>query len=287
MYLSKVNYSALSNITITWWFIVPALILSQGVRYWGAFAWFILLKGIGARNLNDERLLLHIYAKSWMARYIPGGAAWMITKVYYASKHGISKSKLSVSTTFEAVLQIGVVCMLSVLLIALDGSFVGISSIERIALICFVCICAFFLYPTVFNFFLGIAHKLIKKSSMPAEDKIDSKLLIKGVLLYLAWALMGGFILYCVSALLYPGINISNLYFIVASANIAGALGMIMIFIPSGIGVKDGILILLLSSILPIEYSIAIAVFMRLWDFLMDLIFLATTSLAHRMQRLD
>jgi uncharacterized membrane protein YbhN (UPF0104 family) len=48
--------------------------------------------------------------------------------------------------------------------------------------------------------------------------------------------------------------------------------GLLVIIAPAGIGVKEGVMLILLSNYLPQDISLIISVFSRLWSTLADLI---------------
>ena len=69
------------------------------------------------------------------------------------------------------------------------------------------------------------------------------------------------------------------------ASSLAGAVSMLAIFAPSGIGVREGIQLALLSIIMPTEYALVITVFTRLWGVAMDFIFLGTSYLLTQIKR--
>src|SRR5690606_15773151 len=98
-----------------------ATLLAMAFRYWGAFIWLAILRTLGATRLRQNlSQLLHVYAKSWLGRYIPGTAPWILGKIYFASKLGVSKNKLAVSSLLEGGLQIIVTLVIAVGILLLD-----------------------------------------------------------------------------------------------------------------------------------------------------------------------
>jgi uncharacterized membrane protein YbhN (UPF0104 family) len=77
-----------------------------------------------------------------------------------------------------------------------------------------------------------------------------------------------------------PGLYV----YCVGAYNLAGALGMATPILPSGIGVRDGVLLLLLTFVLPSEIAVALTVLSRLWSVIVDLLFylLAALNVRHR-----
>lgn len=63
----------------------------------------------------------------------------------------------------------------------------------------------------------------------------------------------------------YTDVSISNLPIIAGISIFSGVMGLIAIFAPAGIGVREGLIILLLSKIYPVEVATVIAVLQRIW----------------------
>jgi uncharacterized membrane protein YbhN (UPF0104 family) len=59
---------------------------------------------------------------------------------------------------------------------------------------------------------------------------------------------------------------------------------MIAVFAPSGLGVRDGIQLVLLSLIFPNEIALAITIFSRLWSAAVDVLFYLVAELTYRLK---
>ncbi len=63
------------------------------------------------------------------------------------------------------------------------------------------------------------------------------------------------------------------------AASLAGAASMLAIFAPSGIGVREGIQLVLFSLIMPKELALAVTIITRLWSVGMDFVFFGLSRL--------
>src|SRR5690606_3920237 len=114
LYLRSIDFSKLKGIEVAWQYLLLSGVFMLIARYIGVFVWMNILKNLGAKNLKESTpQLTYVYAKSWLGRYIPGTAPWILGKIYFASKLGVSKNKLAVSSLLEGALQIVVVIALS------------------------------------------------------------------------------------------------------------------------------------------------------------------------------
>lgn len=273
-YLQGIDYEKLRDTQLQPWLIILALLFAILTRYWGAFVWFMMLHGLGANDLSKYKLqLISVYAKSWLGRYIPGTAPWILGKIYFASKLGISKNKLAVSSMLEAGLQIVVILALSLIFLLLDSRFDVISEAMRALMTIMLVVCVVIMLPPVFNKFISLAYKVIRKKTLPVEDMVTLSTTMKGIVLFTVSALINGLSLFFIAKGVYPELPYSSLLFVASVGNLAGVLGMMAVFVPSGLGVREGVQLILLSTIMPVEMALVVTVVTRLLGVVADLLF--------------
>jgi uncharacterized membrane protein YbhN (UPF0104 family) len=89
---------------------------------------------------------------------------------------------------------------------------------------------------------------------------------------FVEWIAFGG-ILVAIYLALYGHGAPGSVYLLLIGANsIAMIIGFFALFAPGGIGVRDGVLVLVLAMLLPATEALALAVFMRVWLTLFDLL---------------
>ncbi|MFI5212565.1 MAG: lysylphosphatidylglycerol synthase domain-containing protein [Candidatus Saccharimonadales bacterium] len=281
LYIKHIDFTQFQSVHFVWQFVVIGSLLGLGMRFWQIFIWMTLLKNLGAKDLRKSIVqLAYVYAKSWLGRYIPGTAPWILGKIYFASKHGISKSKLAVSSLLEGGLQIAVVMIVAFVLLIFDPRLSVINGTIKLLMVGVLAACIVAIFPPVFNRLISLAHRLLRKKKISPDDLASNKTIVQGALLYIVGALLSGTALFFIAKAVYPALGYNNLLFVVGVSNLAGALGMLAIFAPSGIGVREGILLTLLSLVMPPEYALIVTVTSRLWDVGLDLLFFAITKLA-------
>ncbi len=276
MYISRIDFAQFKTVHFAWQFVIIASLLGLAMRFWQIFIWFTLLRGLGAKDLQKStRQLVYVYAKSWLGRYIPGTAPWILGKIYFASKHGIAKSKLAVSSLLEGALQVSVVMIVAFAILIFDPRLNVIGGITKLLMIGVLLACIVAIWPPIFNRLISLAHKLIRKKTINTADLASNKTVLGGALLYVVGALLSGTALFFIAKAVYPALGYDNMLFVIGVSNLAGALGMLAIFAPSGIGVREGILLGLLSIVMPTEFALLVTVTSRLWDVALDGIFFA------------
>lgn len=275
IYVEKLDWSRLNDIDLGVTLAIIATLLALLSRYWGAFIWIILLRNLGATNLQPQLLpLLYVYAKSWLGRYIPGTAPWILGKIYFASKLGVSKNKLAVSSLLEGGLQILVTLVIAIIILLFDSRISEVISTQfEILMIITLLIGVLTVLPPVFNRLFALVYKLIKRKTFPAQHYATPKTITQGTLLYVIGSLLGGLSFFFIAKSVYAPLAYSDLLFVLGLSNLANAVSMLAIFAPSGVGVREGIQVALLSLIMPVEFALLIAVITRIWSILVDFLF--------------
>lgn len=272
-YLKSIDFEKLKDLQVDWLFVALSTIFGLAFRYWGAYIWLVLLKGLGAKNLTNKTQLLYVYAKSWLGRYIPGTAPWILGKIYFASKQGISKNKLAVSSLLEGGLQVNVVLILSLLILSFDSRLNIIDIRFKFLMIAIAVVGIISLTPRVFNKIVSITYKLLKKKTLDEEHLANGKTIMTGAGLYAVGAVISGVSFFYMAKAVFPDLLYSDALFVIGTASLAGAVSMLAVFTPSGLGVREGIQLALLSLIMPTELALVVTVFTRLWSIVTDLLF--------------
>lgn len=282
LYLRSIDYSKLADISISWPFVLIATAFALAFRYWGAYIWVVLLRSLGAATVRLNRTLVYIYAKSWLGRYIPGTAPWILGKIYFASQQGISKNKLAVSSLLEGALQIIVQFLFALALLAFDPRLDIISGQIKLLILVAIVGCVVALIPAVFNKLVASAYQLIKKKPFAREHYASGRTIGKGFALYIVGALLSSLSLFFIAKAVYPALGYDQLLFVMGVGTLSGAVSMVAIFAPSGLGVREGIQLALLSLIMPTEYALVVTVVTRMWSIVVDLLFFGVAALFKR-----
>ncbi|WP_353809246.1 lysylphosphatidylglycerol synthase domain-containing protein [Agromyces sp. SYSU T00194] len=274
VYIVSVDWSVLEDITFQVWPLVVATIVSLGFRYWGIGIWFLLLRRLGGTDLRGHyRELSYIYAKSWLGRYIPGAATWILGKVYFASRHGVPRARLAVSGLLEGALQILATLIVGLALVLLDPRAASIEGWVRWSLVGLLVAGVIVLIPPVFSRLLQFAMRLLRRNPLAAEDLPGWRVIGEGVGLYAVGVLLTGVSYYLVVVAINPQTGVEDLLYIVGAASLASAVSMVAVFAPGGIGVREGTLALLLAAVMPSQIALVIVVVLRVWSVAVDLLF--------------
>ena len=272
-YLQSIDWASLASVQINWWFMAAATVSSIAVRYWFAGIWMSLLSSLRADLTGHRGELFMVYAKSWLGRYIPGGAAWILGKVYFASQRGISKTKLGISSFLEGALQIIVVLASASAMLALNPRVAALGAGWVWLLLLAAAAGLVLVLPPVFNRLLQIGYRLVRKQTIDAEHLPTAATIGRGFVGFAVSSLLSGLSFYFVAAAVDPSLSIGDIWFIIGASNLASALSMVAVFAPAGLGVREGVQLAMLLLVMAPEPALVATVLMRLWSIVMDAAF--------------
>lgn len=283
-YLRSIDLDKIWGVNFIWFYVFVASIFGLASRYWAIFIWFVLLKGLGAKGLAKSKgQLIYVYAKSWLGRYIPGTAPWILGKIYFASKHGVSKNKLAVSSLLEGALQVSVVMAVAMVMLVFDHRLDVIDVWLKVAMVGVLVVCIICILPSIFNRIIAMAYRLLKKKEIDKEHLADGKTIAKGVLMFVVTAVTSGLSLFFIAKAVDPNLSYHNIWFVMGAGNLAAAASMLAIFAPSGLGVREGIQLVLFSLIMPKELALVVVVVTRLWSVAIDFIFFGLSAIISKL----
>jgi uncharacterized membrane protein YbhN (UPF0104 family) len=283
LYLKGTDFSRLRHLHINWWLIAAGSVTALVFRYWMVVIWRTILRALGSRDLPSFRTMAYVYAKAWITRYVPGTVTWIAGKVYMASGFGISKSRLAVSSVLEGGMQVVATTVVSLFILSFSPHLSKIPLIARLLIMLISLAALTVLYPPIFNRMLIAAHVALKKQRPGVELRINGRAVVRSFLLFSVGTFISGTASYLIVLAIAPQASLSWYFYVVGAFGISGAIGIATPFLPSGIGVRDGVLLVLLTAIMPKELALAVTVFTRIWQVAADAAFLGIAAFVYRL----
>jgi uncharacterized membrane protein YbhN (UPF0104 family) len=284
-YLLSIDYGALADIRVDALSLTLAALTALAFRYWQTHIWVTVLRGLGARQARMSAELINVYSKSWLGRYIPGTAPWILGKIHFASQHGISKSKLAVGSLLEAGVQIVVLLTTSTLLLLFDSRLDVVPFGIKLLMGALALVGMIALVPPIFNWIVSLAFHLMRRPALAPENRASARTILTAAAQYTLGAVIAGSSLFFIAKSLVAQLDFDSFFFVVATSNLAGAVSMLAVFAPGGIGVREGIQLVLLGVVMPSAFAVVVVAFARLWGVLMDLGFFGIGQVIVRLSR--
>lgn len=272
-YVRSIHWSEVHLDKLNWAWVVLAAVLALMQRYWYSFIWMFLLKRLGATIGHLRFDLIAVYAKSWLGRYIPGGVTWILGKIYFAAKLGVSATKLGVSSFLEGVLQIISILISAVILLAFDPNIQAIGWWVIPALIVAALIGLVAVYPPIFNRVLQFGYRKVRGADIDADSLPSVATIARGLAAFSVTSVLSGMQVFCIAAAIDAHLSLSNVFFVIGVSNFFSAASMLAIFAPAGLGVQELMAIFLAFVISPAAAALTV-VLLRLFSIIMDVTFL-------------
>lgn len=271
-YFRGIDWGKVTAADIDWKFLPPAALCSLALRFLHPAVWVFVLREFG-ETINNYWELNYVYAKSWLGRYIPGKVAWVGGKIFFGSRQGIDITVLTLGSLLESVIQLIANLFVGLFIIGLYTEKLPWSGIGGFA---FVSLCVLFpaVYPPVFNKVIGIACRILKKKEPEARYAFQTGTLIKTLAVFVCLSVLAGIPTTLICRTVVPSCDVAgNFLYITGAANLAGALGILAIIAPGGLGVREGVFAVLFSVLFSMEDILIIVVFLRLMSIVVDFAF--------------
>ncbi len=209
-----------------------------------------------------------------LSRFVPGGVWQFVSRVYLIKKWRVTASAALAATIIDLVL--AALAAIIPALWSLGEALPNLARFQRVMLWVFPFISIAVVHPKIFNAWAGLLAKRLGQDWADLEIRW-SMLLGIWALYVVAWiALCAGVALF-VRGVIDVGPHgtmfIGSSY---AAAWLAGTLAMIA---PAGMGIREGALGLLLTRLMPQGPAFTLAVAIRFWLLLMEVVWVAVGAL--------
>lgn len=253
------GWLALSFVPASGWFLLRPL------------GWKLLLRGFGHDVPYGE--IYRIFRKAELTRYVPGGVWQFASRIYLTKRYGVGASECLAATILDTVLA-GLAAVVPAAWLAASASG-SLAAWQRVALAAFPLAALAIVYPRVLNFWAAPLARLLKQSYRPLA--IGARQILWIWAMYVGmWGLLAFAMGFFARALL-PEISASQLAFIAGCYALAWLAALLMMIAPGGVGLREGILGLLLAQTLAAGTAMTLAVAMRLWLVVMEVVWFAAS----------
>jgi glycosyltransferase 2 family protein len=219
------------------------------------YPWWRIVRSSGSPL--PWRRAVRLYFHSGLARYLPGQWWFVLGRTYLAEREGVRAAVTASSTAIETVMLTGSALAVALMGLATVPAWRNTATPYVFALVPAASL-ALLISPRLVSWLSNQALRLAGREalsiSLPARE--TARVLLGCLANWLLYGLIALFIL----AGLSGGDHLSQAPAVVGifAASVLG--GSIGILVPQGIGIREGVLVYLLSSLLGIAVPVAIAV---------------------------
>jgi uncharacterized membrane protein YbhN (UPF0104 family) len=261
---SLLRGEALGALRLDWRYLAGSVLL-LGVYYvMYAHSMSMILRYLGDRmNLRDSFELNYV---SGLGKYVPGGVWHVVGRFAMAPSMGVPRSHIVVTTVFENAL--GIVSGILVAAVSLGVSAADTIGVPTWIPIAIAATGLVLMHPEIFGRLTRLGLRLMKREGeVPALTYPQ----ILGQVLYraLAWVVAGAAFMLYRNGIVTDPVSTLGLYAgAYAAASIAG---LLVLFAPGGIGVREAVLTALLTPAYGPAIAGTIGLSSRLWSTLVEL----------------
>jgi uncharacterized membrane protein YbhN (UPF0104 family) len=222
-------------------------------------AWRRLIISVGAWLSYKDAFRFAFYANP--AKYIPGGVWNMVGRVVLCEREGIAPAKTSLSLMLELGYQIPAAWLVGLLALP---ALLGRSPQALWAITALIILIPIGLHPRLLNTVLTLGERLSKRPLPRISGSYRFALTMVGFYA-VVWLVTGLGFAALAQALSPTPLSLLQVGLLVGGFSFAWTVGVFSIFAPSGLGVREGALALLLAPYFPPAWPLGVALAARLW----------------------
>ena len=251
---------------------------SYFIQIW---AWYLITLRLGVALSTPDTLKSWFYSQ--LGKYLPGKVWLLLSRFYFYESKGKSKKTISIALFVETVTMIVAagLMFLGALFFFKEARpfFTGRQSVWLILVFLLGLLS---LHPRVFQRILNWTLARFKKDPVSLPISYPDILWILFVCI-LSWIVGGvGFYLFVDSV--YP-VAPQYILFLTGALAISSTLGLVALFAPSGLGVREGALVYLLSLVMAAPVAVIISILTRIWMTLIEIGLVGMVYLISQFQR--
>ena len=257
--------------------LLAGFIVSFSV-YANALAWKKNLEMFSPQKAHSADIL-YIYTRANLAKYIPGNVMHFVSRNVLGSELGLSHKQMGLSSVIEVIFQI-IVIIIFILILVADSLFHSIRLAVSSGQMSFGMIIAMVAVITAI-----IAAALVYLIKKHKSMHLRPKNLLFSSAYYVLFCIINSAAFALVILLTRDGTNGYSLITLSGYYMLAWFLGFITPGAPSGLGVREYIMIVLFTPVYPQPQILALIIVMRIVTVLGDILAFLMVAAAKKIQK--
>ncbi|MBC8264656.1 MAG: flippase-like domain-containing protein [Anaerolineales bacterium] len=263
------------------WPLIVSFTLALAFWLVTGLAWNLLVRYLaGSLTLRKG---MKVYFLSNLGWYVPGKVWYAVGRAYLGQREGGSVEVISTSVLMEMVLSLTSSALMATLALPLLSPLLGTKSLYLGIAVLIFGLAA--LHPAPMKILLTLLERLLPgptgtelcRSKREIHPPLRYSVMIGFLVGYLViWSVVGSAFFVLLNAI-HP-LPLTWLPTVASIYAISWMAGFLAPFAPSGLGVREGAMILLLGQYLPVPAVTAAAILFRLWLILAELLWAAVAT---------
>ena len=255
------------------WPLAVSFALALAFWFMTGLGWNLLVRYLGGGLTLRQGM--KIYFLSNLGWYVPGKVWYAVGRAYLGQREGVSVGVISTSVLMEIVLSLTSSALMATLALPLLSPLLGTKGLYLGIAILALGLAV--LHPALMKPLLALWERFLpgpkREMTLPLRYSVTLGLLAGYLVI---WGFVGAAFFILLNAV-YP-LPFAWFPTVVAIYAISWIAGFLAPFAPSGLGVREGAMILLLGQYLPVPAVTATAILFRVWLILAEVLWAAVAT---------
>jgi len=252
------------HLTFDPWWIAATVIFAVAVPITGIL-WARIVRTLEPTARISAAEAVVVQCASWLLKYIPGQVGSVVNKVVWARKKDISRTLVVISFVYENVfLQLAsILPSVVILLLSLGPQIFGDNVTILVVPLVVVVPLVLVLSKPLFHAVVSFPARRVLKKEVPSAYFLSPARSVQYTVEFLVPRLVNGigFLIICATVV---EVAPSQWLPFAAAYVLAGAVGILAFFVPSGLGVREAVIVLILGQYMSVPEAIVISLLARL-----------------------
>jgi hypothetical protein len=231
--------------------------------FWAIIWWHMVRRTGGTLSWLSG---IRVYVTSNLAKYIPGSIWGYVSRAYLGRDEGLTGGGVTVSVIWEVGITVVASLILTISTIPFYPTTLSPSILKAVMIVALLCFCV--LLPPIANQWRKVlTHRFRSLSLQPFRWKDFWLYLFSALTTHIMVGI--GFFLLVRS---FVDVTWRACWSFIGMWSFSATAGLVVIVVPYGLGVKEGLLSVLLSPFLSVELSTLISLVSRIWTVIGEVI---------------
>lgn len=267
------NWDAVRDIdvVVNGWSVASVITFALAVVCSGLL-WGSLITHLG--DVPVGRLeAIRVHCASWLLKYVPGQVGSVANKVAWGTRRGISRTLVVISFVYENVfLLLGSIVPSVIILAFVDGIGDGDELWQQVLPGVLAAVPLLLVMDRrLFHRAVGLVGRRVLKQPVPPQYFLSPLAALGYQAAFLGPRVLNG-IGFLMVAVTIVDVPVSAYVPLAAGYVLAGAIGILAVFVPSGLGVREGVIVLVAANYMPVEQAIVLSLVTRLFSTAADVV---------------
>ena len=261
---------AAARLSFSWWWVAAGVLFAAAVPLTGIL-WRRVLAVLAPEVEISRAEAVAVQCASWLLKYVPGQVGAVANKVVWAGKKQISRVLVVVTFVYENIFLVFASFVPSLIILAAVLGFEAIGRNAATLLLPALALLplALLAYKPFFHRILSLLLRRAIKQEVPERFFLGTWQLLRFVGEFVGPRVLNGIGFVLIAGTVVE-LTPSQCFAFAAAYVLGGAIGLLAIGVPSGLGVREAVIVIILGQFVPVAEAIVIAILARLISTLSD-----------------